>query len=103
MKSVLLALLPLALESACRARVLTDQLMYTIRRSWSKVAGIIAVDPLIMPQATSHEALLDAMPEIGWMQPRGIFRAMFSREDNYSKKEFCAELAANIGTICRPM
>ena len=31
-----LASLPLALEAACRARVLTDQQMYTIRRSWSK-------------------------------------------------------------------
>ena len=37
-----------------------------------------------------------------WLQPRGIFRAMFSSENNYSKKGFCAELAANMGTICRP-
>ena len=70
--------LPLALEAACRARVLTDQQM-------SKVSGIISVDPLIMPQNTCHASLLEAMLEIGWLQPRGFFRAMFSEENNYSK------------------
>ena len=95
--------LPLAMEAACRARVLTDQQMCTIRKSWSKVTGIISVDPMIMPLNTSHASLLEAMPEISWLQPRGIFRAMFSEENNYSKRDFCAELAANMGTICRPM
>ena len=95
--------LPLALEAAFRARLLTDQQMCTIRKSWSKVAGVISVDPLILPQNTSHAALLEALPEIGWLQPRGIFRAMFSEENNYSKKDFCAELAASMGTVCQPV
>ena len=62
-----------------------------------------SVDPMIMLQNTCHASLLEAMPEIGWLQPRGFFRAMFSEENNYSKKDLCADLPANMGTICRPM
>ncbi len=66
----LLSLFPLLLETACRSRVATAQEISGIRRAWDQVAGVVAVNPLMLPQRSEVEELQDAVPEIKLDQPR---------------------------------
>ena len=71
--SILLGL-PLVVEAACRARIVTDRELLDIRRAWSGVEALIASDPMIMPQRTNWSELQAAIPELTMIQPRGVPR-----------------------------
>ena len=89
--------LQLVTELACRARILTTTEMTAIRSAWSRVAVIIVINPVITPLRTQFELLHEAVPEIKFLQPRGIHRLVIQSNKNYFKKQFGEELASALG------
>ena len=69
-----LAAVPLVLESACRARIVTPEEMRTFREGWSRVRALVAINPQIMPQGSSLEMVTQALPELLKVQPSGVYR-----------------------------
>jgi hypothetical protein len=69
-----LAAVPLVLESACRARIVTPEEMRTFREGWSRVRALVAINPEIMPQGSSFEMVTQALPELLKVQPSGVYR-----------------------------
>ena len=86
---------PLLMEAACRYRITTSKEMTDIRQAWAGVAAIISVNPVMLPQRSDYQELLAAIPEISFLQPRGIFSTVLQSGTNKSKNEFGSAL---IGT-----
>ena len=57
---------PLVVEAACRARTLTASEMYRIRSAWCGVVSIVCIMPLILPQRSLTDELVEAVPEYGF-------------------------------------
>ena len=95
--------MPLLLETACRARILTSGEMIGIRRAWAKVAGVLAIDPVVL--ATGRFTMKDvhaALPEGKFPQPRGFQRGVsMSRKILPIHRTFAEELAVFVGTQAR--
>ena len=99
--SALLAM-PLVVEAACRARIVTSDEMRAMRQSWAGVVACLAVDPVALPARSDVAELRTAVPELLMTQPRGVLRSVwFSGKDVYHRHEFARELAADVGTVAR--
>ena len=48
--------------------------MSRYRVTWSKIVGLIAVDPEVAKQRSDLEMLKKALPEVTKVQPRGLYR-----------------------------
>ena len=71
-----LSALPLVLEAACRARIVTTSEIGVIRQAWAGVRGIFVISPILLPQRTEFKELVAAIPEMQFMQPRGVMRTV---------------------------
>ena len=90
--------LPLVVEAACRARIVADRELGDIRRAWAGVEWIVCVDPLVLPQRSNIDELLDAIPEVSQLQPRGILRSVVvTPRFESTHGRFAKELAAALG------
>ena len=89
--------LPLAVETACRMRILTSPEMTSIRKAWCKVVLIVSANPEIMPAKSDFDMLSKAVPEMCFLQPRGIPRVVSLTGKIPAKVEFGRELADTIG------
>eukprot|EP00969_Alexandrium_andersonii_P118816 5253565-Alexandrium_andersonii.AAC.1 len=68
--------MPLVVEAACRARIVTSEEMRAVRQAWAGVVGCLGVDPVVLAQRSSQVELRAAVPEILLNQPRGVLRAV---------------------------
>ena len=93
-----LAAMPLVMEAACRARIVTPDEMKQYRLAWANVSALIIVNPLIMPQSTKLSELRSAVPELVLTQPRGVHRQVVTRKP-YLHREFAEQLALLIGAV----
>ena len=94
-----LAALPALLEVACRQRIATTQEMQQIRQAWAHVAAIIVINPVMLPQRSLMSEVVAAVPEIEFLQPRGIFRCMIQGGNSYVRKKFGDDLAPALGIV----
>ena len=78
-----LAGVPLVLEAACRARIVTLAEMKEFRIAWGRIKALIVVNPMIVPQGAGPDGsggrwglqtLTAALPELLKTQPTGIYR-----------------------------
>ena len=72
--------LPLVVEAACRARIVTDRELIDVRRAWSGVEWLMIFDPVMMTARSDWKEVVEAVPEILMTQPRGIPRAVIGRK-----------------------
>ena len=94
--------LPLVAEAACRVRIVTSDEMRAFREAWSRVVGILVIDPVMMPARSNIQEVHAAVPEMLLMQPRGVVReAIVVAKDCYLRLRFAQDLAVDIGTPCR--
>ena len=56
--------LPLVQEAACRARIVTSEEMRAFRDAWARVAGILVIDPAVMPSRSDSKEVREAVPEM---------------------------------------
>ena len=96
---VALASMPLVLESACRARIVTPEDMRSFRKAWSRVKALVAVNPCVMPSGSCVEMVKQAIPELVKLQPTGIYREVLY-SDMQVHKEFILELGALVASPC---
>jgi len=92
---------PVIFERACRDRAVTQHQMETFRQAWSSVAGLMVVDPTILPTSNNLKSLpfqflKDAFPSMTWKQPRNNRRAMYMTS-KYLTPPFAEDLAALMG------
>ena len=71
---VALASMPLVLESACRARVVTPDEMRNYRVSWARVKALVAVNPCLTALQNDIQLVRQAIPELSKQQPTGVYR-----------------------------
>ena len=90
---------PYVVEAACRSRVLTEHEMRCIRRAWANLVGIIVVNPCVLPQRSEIQEVLDAVPEIGLMQPHNLLRAVFVTPNYVKFRKFAGDLAIAVNTV----
>ena len=92
--------LPLLLETACRLGAVTHSELAEFRRGWAGIQAILAVNPSIAPSAvvTSIDFLGLAVPEIWRVQPRGIYRKIYT-DGRYLHDEFARDLGGAIGAF----
>lgn len=76
--------------------------MVAIRRNWSGVLGVVAVNPIVTQQHSTTEELNDSVPEVSFLQPRRVLRAVVMTGSSYLRKDFARELGAAIGSVARP-
>ena len=69
-----LAAVPLVLESACRARIVTPKEMHAFRVGWSRIRALAPINPQVMPQDSNLEMVKQALPEMTKVQPSGVYR-----------------------------
>lgn len=69
-----LAFMPLVLESACRARVVTPYEMRNYRVSWARVKALVAVNPCLTVLQNEIQLVRQAVPELCKQQPTGVYR-----------------------------
>ena len=81
-----LASMPLLVEQACRYRVVTPEEMGRYRVTWSKIVGLISVDPEVVRQRSDLEMLRRALPEISKVQPRGLYREVIVTASCYEPR-----------------
>ena len=89
--------LPLVVEAACRARIVTDRELLDFRRAWSGVVGLIASDPIMLQQRPLWPELQAAIPELTMIQPCGVPRIVFVG-DSFLHKDYAMCLATAAGT-----
>ena len=94
-----LSTLPLVLEAACRARVLTSPEVKAIRQAWAGMKAVYIVNPIVLPQRTLYAELLEAVPEIALLQPRGVLRCVVQSNTSHLKAEFGQALAEAVGSL----
>ena len=104
--------IPLVLEAACRARIVTPAEMKDFRKSWAMVKALICVNPIVLPQGASKvgpggedvlKFLTSALPELLRVQPTGIYREVISTGQCNQKefvKRFATLIAAPAETDC---
>ena len=83
---VALASMPLLVEQACRYRVVAPDEMGRYRATWSKVVGLVSVDPDVVRQRSDLEMLKKALPEISKVQPRGLYREVIVTASCYEPR-----------------
>ena len=79
--------MPMVVEQAVKLRSPVDREIRDFRRSWARVAAVLAVEPQIAPDAAKHgiDELIAAVPEIIMLQTRGVHRAVVQTvKDQYS-------------------
>ena len=90
---VAIASMPLSLESACKACVVTPDEMRSFRKAWSWVKPLVAVNPCVMPSGSCVSMVKQALPELVKLQPPGVYREVL-----YSiiarHKDFILEMGA---------
>ena len=77
---------PLLVEQACRYGVVTPEEMGRYRVTWSKIVGLISVDPEVVRQRSDLEMLKRALPEISKVQPRGLYREVIVTASCYEPR-----------------
>ena len=90
---VAVAAMPLVLESACRARVVTPDEMKSFRKAWSRVKALVSINPSIMSLNSEIDLVRRALPEFVKVQPSGVYREVLSSQSR-TYKEFARELGA---------
>ena len=96
-----LASLPLLMEQACRYRVVTPDEMKRYRTAWSRVIGLIAVDPEVAKQRSDIEMLKRSLPEVVKVQPRGIYREVVLTPE-CTDERFAKDLAGLVAAPAEP-
>ena len=69
--------MPLVVEAACRARIVTSDEMCAMSQAWSGDTACLSVDPVILPARSDVTELRRAIPELLLTQPRGVLRAVW--------------------------
>ena len=84
---------PLLLETACRLRAVPQSELAEFRRGWAGVQALLSVNPSVSPSplASSLDFLGQAVPEIWKVQPRGVYRKIFT-DGRYLHDEFARDL-----------
>ena len=69
--------MPRVVELAIRLRAPIDREIKDYRQSWSRVGGLISVDPQIAPDCSRHpvKELVEAVKELVMVQSRGVYRS----------------------------
>ena len=80
---------------------MTSAEMVAIRKAWSGVVGLIATNPLVLPQRTDLDEVQAAVPELAFLQPRGIHRTVVMERKTPVRMGFAQDLAVVIGTASR--
>ena len=85
--------MPLVLESACRARLVTPDEMKSFRQSWSRVEALVSVNPSVMSLNSEIEMVKQGLPELVKLQPTWVYREVIN-SDSRIAKGFVRELGA---------
>jgi hypothetical protein len=56
------------------------------------------INPILLPQRTEFKELVAAIPEMQFMQPRGVMRTVIQSGTSYIKADYGSALAIAIGT-----
>ncbi len=93
-----LAGLPLLLETACRLRAVPHSELAEFRRGWAGVQALLSVNPSVTPSTivTSMEFLEQAIPELWKIQPRGVYRKIYT-DGRYLHHDFARNLGGALG------
>ena len=76
--------------------MLTASEMVRIRSAWAGVCSLIAVSPLIMLTVSEVEALVAAVPEFAFEQPRGFPCGLFSVATRSARPRFVKALSEKL-------
>ena len=94
--------MPRVVELAIRLRAPIDREIRDYRQSWSRVGGLIAIEPQLAPDCSRHPVseLVAAVKEIVMVQSRGVHRAVIqtSQHAYNAQAVFNQEFAAKIGS-----
>ena len=94
--------MPRVVELAIRLRAPIDREIRDYRQSWSRVGGLIAIEPQLAPDCSRHPVseLIAAVKEIVMVQSRGVHRAVVqtSQHAYNAQAVFNQEFAAKIGS-----
>ena len=92
--------MPRVVELAIRLRAPIDRELRDYRQSWSRVGGLIAVEPQLAPDCSRHPVaeLIAAVKEVVMVQSRGVHRAVIqtSQHAHNAQATFNQEFAAKI-------
>ena len=66
--------------------MVTPEEMGRYRVTWSKIVGLISVDPEVVKQRSDFEMLKRALPEISKVQPRGLYREVIVTASCYEPR-----------------
>ena len=88
---------PLLLETACRLRAVPQSELAEFRRGWAGVQALLSVNPSVSPSplVSSLDFLGQAVPEIWKVQPRGVYRKIFT-DGRYLHDEFARDLGGSL-------
>ena len=75
--------------------------MKTFRRAWAGVVAALAINPVVLPQRPMIEEVRAALPEVWFLQPRGIARSVAVTRSSYCRSGFAQEFAAAVGASAR--
>lgn len=94
--------MPRIVELAVRLRAPIDREIKDYRQSWSRVGGLIAVDPQITLDCSRHsiKELVEAVKEFVMVQSRQVYRAVIQTSVYWqtSQATFNQDFAAKIGS-----
>ena len=85
--------MPLVVEVACRTRIVTGPEMISFRQALARLASIAVYNPVITSTRYISEELLNAIPELGYLQPRLFPRFVVLSGTMPAKAAFGEELA----------